>query len=238
MNILLTICFRKGSKRLPGKNVKDFCGKPLWEWTYENAIYFKNYIYNSHKVDIAVCTDENIDVSEKIHRPKEISGDKIPKLDTIRYAYNYIENQNNKKYHCVIDLDVTAPLRFVGQIEDALDVFIKEERLSLFSVVPSRRNPEFNQVKLYTPIFGDKYYVNTVNGHNKSYKFEYYDLNASIYVYSSEYLKSNTNESPINFDGMSSIYVMKDWQFIDIDRQLDWDIAEMLFKKYILGDKS
>ena len=37
MQPLITICARKGSKGLPGKNIREFNGRPLIEWTIEAA---------------------------------------------------------------------------------------------------------------------------------------------------------------------------------------------------------
>ena len=37
----MTICCRKGSKRLPGKNMKPLCGIPLVEHTVKRAVEFK-----------------------------------------------------------------------------------------------------------------------------------------------------------------------------------------------------
>ena len=38
MQPLITICARKGSKGVPGKNTREFNGRPLIEWTIETAI--------------------------------------------------------------------------------------------------------------------------------------------------------------------------------------------------------
>ena len=37
MSILAIIPARSGSKRLPGKNIKTLCGKPLIQWTIDAA---------------------------------------------------------------------------------------------------------------------------------------------------------------------------------------------------------
>lgn len=37
MSIIIYIPFRKGSTRLPGKNTKDLCGRPLYRWTVDYA---------------------------------------------------------------------------------------------------------------------------------------------------------------------------------------------------------
>ena len=51
--VLGLILARGGSKRLPGKNVKDLCGKPLIAWTIEAAL--KSQIFD----DVLVSTDSD-----------------------------------------------------------------------------------------------------------------------------------------------------------------------------------
>ena len=55
MSVLAIIPARSGSKRLPGKNMKMFCGKPLIQWTIEQA----NRIKEIDK--IVITSDYDID---------------------------------------------------------------------------------------------------------------------------------------------------------------------------------
>lgn len=51
-DFLIIIPWRTGSKRCPGKNERDFCGKPLWEWSKECAKATGiNYVVSSDKMD-------------------------------------------------------------------------------------------------------------------------------------------------------------------------------------------
>lgn len=52
-DILAVIPARGGSKRIPRKNVRPFCGRPLICWTIETALV------SSHLSDIVVNTDDD-----------------------------------------------------------------------------------------------------------------------------------------------------------------------------------
>lgn len=237
MNTLITICARAGSKRLPGKNVKLFNGKPLMEWTIIQAkrilsedlggdfdiavfsnIFFDKWMLKYHSKDcvpsIPYC-----------YRPDELNGDDVPKLKVIRYGVDKSEKFFDKKYDIVIDLDVTAPCRLPEDIKNAYRQFLEHKPPTLFSAVPARRTPNFNQIlqnrigRLYTSLL------------NRPFGF-FYDMNASIYIYDREWLNDEQIVHPVYSD--SQIYVMQDWQAFDIDTPTDWEICEYLFRKHIL----
>ena len=55
-NTLCVIPARGGSKRIPRKNIKDFKGKPMLNWSIEKAIssnLFKNIIVSTDDDEIA-----------------------------------------------------------------------------------------------------------------------------------------------------------------------------------------
>ena len=86
MNILCTICARKGSKGLKNKNIANLKGKPLVLHTLDQAKKLK------FLKDIVVSTDSKI--IQKIVgnnyswflRPVKISGSKSSKIEVIRHA--------------------------------------------------------------------------------------------------------------------------------------------------------
>ena len=55
-NIVCLICARKGSKGIKNKNIIQFHGKPLIQWTFDIAKKIKNFskIYLSTDSDIII----------------------------------------------------------------------------------------------------------------------------------------------------------------------------------------
>ena len=67
---------RGGSKGLPGKNIIEFCGKPLIAWTIEHCHDGGiDLVYVSSDNDEILTIGENYG-AKSIKRPYEISGDK------------------------------------------------------------------------------------------------------------------------------------------------------------------
>ncbi|RYE25178.1 MAG: acylneuraminate cytidylyltransferase family protein, partial [Sphingobacteriales bacterium] len=155
MNILVTICARGGSKGIPGKNIKQLNGKPLIHYTIETAEKFRELGYT---VDIVLSTESseikkiveagNFSVDTSYTRPEEQATDTAGKLDVITGAMRYSEQENNKKYDFVIDMDVTSPLRNASDVQNALKLLQADtDANNIFSVSPANRNPYFNMVE-------------------------------------------------------------------------------------------
>ncbi len=101
---------RGGSKRIPRKNIIDFCGKPMIVWSIEAAKASGSFDH------IIVSTDDN-EIAElaKEHgaevpfiRPTELSDDYIGTGDVVRHAVEWvIKNLGKPEYVCTIY--ATAP---------------------------------------------------------------------------------------------------------------------------------
>ena len=83
--ILLTVCARGGSKGIPGKNIKEFCGKPLLGWILEAAKEAKVFD------DIILSTD-----SEEIAEVGRSYGATVPGLRPAALATDDSDVFDNK----------------------------------------------------------------------------------------------------------------------------------------------
>jgi len=221
MNLLITICARGGSKGLPGKATKLFNGKPLCQWTMEQAFDFgsgKVVVSSDDPVVLSIARDMGLDY---FTRASSLCQDDTPKLDVLRDVLNKF---GADKYDCVMDLDITNPCRTLEDMNKCMEIFKEKRPKTLFSVTKARKNPYFNQVSDY---IGDS--GNFVSRRQDAP--EVYDMNASIYIYDPEWLMNPDNLSPITDD--TDIYVMPDWTFCDIDNEIDFTVAEFVFKKYL-----
>jgi len=76
MKNLCVIPARGGSKRIPKKNIKEFCGKPLIAYSIETAL--KSNLFE--KVIVSTDDDEISKISKKygaevLKRPEELADD-------------------------------------------------------------------------------------------------------------------------------------------------------------------
>lgn len=223
MKILITICARKGSKRLKNKNLKNLMGKPLIAHTIETAKKWKK----ADKIIVSTDSKEIAEVSRKFGaetpfiRPEHLATDSAPKLPVIKHAVKYLMDEKNEKYDLVVDLDPTSPLRTVDDLDKAYEIMIEKKPINLFSVCHARKNPYFNMVELDNKGYAHICKEPDFNVYRMQDAPQVYEMNASIYMF---WTKNLITDNAINLKSM--IYVMPYERSIDIDSESDFKMVE------------
>jgi pseudaminic acid cytidylyltransferase len=110
MHRVAIIPARGGSKRIPRKNIKEFCGKPMIAWSIEAAKAsgsFDNVIVSTDDPEIADVARE-WGASVPFMRPAELSDDYAGTLPVIHHAVDWLSaNEAPVDYACC--LYATAP---------------------------------------------------------------------------------------------------------------------------------
>ena len=131
-----------------------------------------------------------------------MSGDNISKIDVIKDAVLKAEKKNNCKYDCIIDLDVSSPLRTLQNLYKSFNKFKKFNKGNMFTVTPASKNPYFNMVEV------ERNKVKIVKNQKKYYSRQkapkVFSMNASIYIWKKKILFS---KNPL-FNNQTGIYVM------------------------------
>lgn len=101
---------RGGSKRIPGKNVKPFCGKPMIAWSIDAAKAsgcFDKIIVSTDDRQIADVAQE-LGAEVPFLRPCDLADDHTGTLPVIRHAVQWLNNHKlTVDYACC--LYATAP---------------------------------------------------------------------------------------------------------------------------------
>lgn len=242
MNILFTICGRAGSKGVKNKNLKMFLGKPLVYYTMGAINLYVEKYNDSDAVHKCLNTDskELIDLVTKrdigyfiINRDEELAGDTVAKMAVIKNSLEQADAYYNIMHDIVIDLDITSPLRTVDDVYKAIEYQRQHTDMDVvFSVTDARRNPYFNMVKQNAD--GTVSKVCESNYTARQQAPEVFDMNASIYVYKSSFLRNNiTNKI---FDGKCGVIKMYDTAVLDIDSEEDFVLMEII-AKYLYENK-
>ena len=103
--VVCVIHARGGSKGLPGKNIKMFCGKPLIAHTIEQARqskYIDRVIVSTEAEEIARISLE-YGAEVPFIRPMELAGDSVATIDVLLQAINWFEKgvayeENHARY--------------------------------------------------------------------------------------------------------------------------------------------
>ena len=107
MNICI-IPARGGSKRIPRKNIKLFCGKSMIEWTIaaaQSAGIFERIIVSTDDVEITE-TVLSLGVEAPFKRPEHLSDDFATTIDVMAHAVKTLGLDNESTVCC---LYATAP---------------------------------------------------------------------------------------------------------------------------------
>lgn len=232
MKILFTICGRAGSKGIKNKNSKEFLGFPLPYYTISAIDLYRQK--NPHiSIDIVLNTDSadlikliknyrtlKIDV---IEREASLGLDDTPKLQVIAKSLEIMKQRKLVNYDMVVDLDITAPLRTSLDVENLIEHKVNTQADVVFSVTNSRRNPYFNMVKKT-----ENGYVRVINStyNSRQEAPEIFDMNASLYAYSPEFLVSGKGL----FEGTCEVIKMMDTAVLDLDHEDDLELMEVIGK--------
>ena len=102
---------RGGSKRIPRKNIKPFCGKPMVAYSIEAAIragIFDEIIVSTDDEEIADIA-KNAGASVPFMRPKELSDDFTATGAVVEHVIKFLQARGDRiKFVCTIY--ATAPL--------------------------------------------------------------------------------------------------------------------------------
>lgn len=123
--ILAIIPARGGSKGLPGKNIKNLCGKPLISWSIEQAkgsTYIDSIYVSTDSQEIAsVAEDWGVNVPEL--RPSEYACDSAPSSAFIIYTIEKLKKEG-QFYDYFILIEPTSPLRDIEDIDRAIEMLV------------------------------------------------------------------------------------------------------------------
>jgi CMP-N,N'-diacetyllegionaminic acid synthase len=121
-SVIAIIPARGGSKGLPGKNIRDLCGKPLIAWTIEKAL-------KSQYLDAVVVTTDAQEIADIaiLHgaeapflRPPELASDTATTLQAVEHLLGYYRDVKGQAFDYVVLLEPTSPLREDNDIDRAL----------------------------------------------------------------------------------------------------------------------
>tara|TARA_B100001123_G_C15209911_1_gene986821 strand:+ start:567 stop:1244 length:678 start_codon:yes stop_codon:yes gene_type:complete len=132
-NFVSIILARGNSKAIKLKNLYKVNDKPLIYWTLQNSL-------NSKKIHSTWVSSDNkkiLDYSSKIganiiKRPKNFARDNSSSESAWKHAIEYIEKKGIR-FNNVVCLQTTSPIRKKNDIDNAINIFIKNGHDSLFS---------------------------------------------------------------------------------------------------------
>lgn len=222
---LAVIPARGGSKRIPRKNIKDFCGKPIIAWSIEAALKsacFDHVIVSTDDKEIAEVA-KNWGADVPFCRPDELANDFTGTLPVIRHAIEWFnEHGNSPDLTCCIY--ATAPFVADFDLKKGLEILQKSGEDYAFSVT-SYPFPIQRAIKLTPQGRVEMFHPEHFNTRSQDLIEAFHDAGQFYWGKSSAWLE----EKPI-FSSLSLPVFLPRHRVQDIDTLEDWERAEWLFK--------
>lgn len=219
---------RGGSKRLPGKNIKNLCGRPLIEWTIDAAL--KSELFD--RIIVSTDSEQIRDISIRAGaevpylRSPELSSDTATTNDVVTDIIRWLE-ETGVEVSTVMILQPTSPLRTETDIAKAFDLMNEKKARAIISVCEVEHPIQYCNT-LPNDLSMDNF-IPAINIQRSQDLPTYYRLNGSIYLFNRDYV-SNINNL---YSKGTFAYIMNRFNSIDIDEQIDFELAEILLSKRV-----
>ncbi len=224
MKRIAIITARGGSKRIPHKNIRDFCGKPILFYSIEAAL--KSHCFTT----IMVSTDDEIiaDLAKKAGaevpflRSDKTSGDFATTAEVIEEVLTEYKKQG-EEFDTACCIYPTAPFITAEKLQEAVRLLEEKDLDSVMPVVefsfPPLRGMVIEEGKLNYK--WEKYSQMRSQDLEKIYHDvgQFYVLNVKHFEESKKLVTKNTGA-----------IMMSELETQDIDNETDWKIAELKYR--------
>jgi pseudaminic acid cytidylyltransferase len=219
---LAVIPARGGSKRIPRKNIRPFCGKPMIAWSIEVAL--KSGCFD----EVIVSTDdaEIADVGRQwgagvpFMRPVDLADDMTPTVPVVAHAVTYCLDLGwNVEHACCIY--PCAPLLHIDDLREAFELF---KTLDVEYVYPVTEYPHPVQRAMQRMSDGAMRFVSPERELTRTQDLEklFHDAGQFYFGKVSAWL----GHKKMHTAGIGM--PIPSWRVVDIDTKDDWKRAELI----------
>ncbi len=218
------ITARGGSKRIPYKNIKAFCGKPIITYSIEAAL--QSGLFD----EVMVSTDD-----EQIAQIAKEAGAKVPFMRSSGNAGDYASTDDvllevleeyrsiGRQFETFCCIYPTAPFVTADKLRRAMELLKKADSVMpvvAFSFPPQRCMVlnDAGELRMKWPEFA----------RTRSQDLEpyYHDCGQFYFCRTAPFLEYKTTDLPRMLP-----MVMSELEVQDIDNPDDWEIAELKYRK-------
>ena len=214
---------RGGSQRIPRKNIKEFCGKPMIAWSIEAAL-------NSGCFDRVVVSTDDAEIASVAQafgaqalwvRPAEGTAHHTPTIPVVCHAIEWAQT-NHMELQAVCCIYATAPMICAADLQESLHLLQNNDCDYVFSATgyafPIQRAFQLNaqhRVEMFDPQnFGTR---------SQDLPHAYHDAGQFYWGTPQAWLA----HTPI-FSSRAMAHLLPRYRVQDIDTPEDWIRAEMM----------
>jgi CMP-N-acetylneuraminic acid synthetase len=228
-SVLAIIPARGGSKGIPGKNTRQFAGKPLIAHSIEIALscsLINRTVVSTDDAHIAEVARAH--GAEVIHRPAELAGDTALVIDAIKHAVLEVEREG-EAVDIVLLLEPTSPFRRAEDLEKCIQVLLDDSADSVATFTESHVSP--NRLWRVSGDVVEPYIEGAVPWLPRQKQPIAHELTGQIYGVSRKVLFEKEDSISLLLGRKCAVITPRETA-LDIDTELDFMMAEKIMEHF------
>lgn len=224
MKTVAIITARGGSKRIPRKNIKEFCGKPILAYSIEAA-------RGSGIFDTVMVSTDDREIAETalkygaevpFYRSERTSNDFATTNDVLLEVLEEY-GKRGQRFELACCIYPTAPFVTAGKLETAVQSLVGSSADTLIPVTAFSYPPQRAMLVREGRLVFE--YPQFLDSRSQDLEPHYHDV-GQFYVFRTEAFQKNRKLMVGNILPM----VIPEMEVQDIDNESDWKIAEIKYQ--------
>ncbi|MEH2955961.1 pseudaminic acid cytidylyltransferase [Candidatus Merdisoma sp. JLR.KK011] len=223
------ITARGGSKRVPGKNIRDFCGKPIIAYSIEAALesgLFEEVMVSTDSEEIAAI-GQSFGASVPFMRSEKTSNDYADTTDVLNEVIG-MYGKCGVTFHEFCCIYPTAPFITPDKLKESYRLLQDEDVFNVIPMVdfsfPPQRGMRLREDGFMEPVDPEG-----INARSQDLPSVYHDCGQFYWMKTEKYLE---NDNILN--NHTKPYFVSELEVQDIDNESDWKLAEIKYR-YMKG---
>lgn len=135
---LAVIMARGGSKRIPRKNVRRFCGRPMAAWPVAHAVASGLFSHIIVSTDDREISDAAVAAGADMHklRPEPLGNDYATTSDVLRYELEYFKEREGVLPELCCCLYGTSAMAFPNMLRQGMETLLTGDAEMVMAVIP------------------------------------------------------------------------------------------------------
>lgn len=224
MRKIAIITARGGSKRIPRKNIREFCGKPILAYSIEAAIesgLFDTVMVSTDDGEIAEIA-RRYGAEVPFYRSESTASDYATTNDVLLEVLAEYEKRG-EQYELGCCIYPTAPFVTAEKLRDAVERLESSGADTLIPVVAFSYPPQRAMIVKEGRLVFE--YPQFLDSRSQDLEPHYHDV-GQFYLFYTEAFKRNRKL----MTGDILPYVVSELEVQDIDNLTDWEIAEIKYR--------
>ena len=224
MRKIAIITARGGSKRIPRKNIKEFCGKPILAYSIEAALesgLFDTVMVSTDDEEIAGIAGQ-YGAEVPFYRSERTANDFATTNDVLLEVLEEYEKRG-ERYDMGCCIYPTAPFVTAKKLQDAMKQLEESNADTLIPVVAFSYPPQRAMIVREGRLVFE--YPQYLDSRSQDLEPHYHDV-GQFYLFRTEAFWQNRKLMLGNI----LPYVVSEMEVQDIDNQTDWEIAEIKYR--------